>query len=475
LCGPGDSIGITTPPVTATTITYGGMKFAIIGYNKNGNEVGVAGPNNSVTLLLDNSEVYTFGLWNSSLNTFAGSTISTAMENFANSTINTNEGIISRTLTGGSSNATAGGYNEDHIKGSDVIDQKVWPLSTDEASHLILSTRIISGAWWLRTPGQASSFAADVFDNGLVHTYGDVASTNSFAIRPALYLDISSPVFSSLSFDINLPIGACAPQPNNFGIDYNAETITGLDNNIQGWSLADSYAGLTTPTQTTATPINISSNISNSASSLYYVKATTNADIYFNSNSDSNGVAKLNAVEGFSKLTIPARPSAPSGLTGVATSDVGASDGKITGTSNKMEYTQDPSLVTGLLGSGLLGASPGWMDITGGELTGLTSGTYFVRTVADQSAKKFKSFAKKVIVPEGSAVPGSGPSAGKPGSGTGPNAGDGGSSGGGTAQTGIDLAGLELLLLLLLLFVIPAGTCCAVLRCSEGSAGIQSQ
>jgi hypothetical protein len=383
--------------------------------------------------LLDNSEVYTFGLWNSSLNTFAGSTISTAMENFANSTINTDEGIISRTLTGGSSNANTGGYNEDYIKGSDVFDQKVWPLSTDEASHLILSTRIISSNWWLRTPGLASSFAASVYDNGQVHTYGEVASSYSFAIRPALYLNISSPVFSSLSFDVNLPIGACAPQPNNFGIDYNAETITGLDADTAGWSLSDSYAGLTTPTQTTATPINISSNIGATASTLYYVKATTNPNLYFDSNSDSNGVARLNAVEGFSKLTIPARPNGPS-VTGVAPSDVGASDGKIIGTSNKMEYSTD---------------EVSWTAVGGSAIAGLTSGTYYVRTIADQSASKFKSFVTKVVVEEGGT-----PSAGKPGSG--PTAGDGGFSSEGTAQTGLDFAGLELLLLLLLIFVIPA-------------------
>jgi hypothetical protein len=96
-----------------------------------------------------------------------------------------------------------------------------------------------------------------------------------------------------------------------------------------------------------------------------------------------------------------------------------------------------------------------WTSVTGAAITGLTSGTYFVRTIADQSAKKFKSFAKEVIVPVGSS-PSSGPSSGQPGSGTEPNAGDDGDSTVGTAQTGVDLVGLELSALLILTFSVIA-------------------
>jgi hypothetical protein len=127
-----------------------------------------------------------------------------------------------------------------------------------------------------------------------------------------------------------------------------------------------------------------------------------------------------------SKLVIPARPAGPS-VTGVAPSDVGASDGKITGASNKMEYSTD-------------GIS--WTAANGSTIKGLTSGTYFVRTIADQSAKKFKSFATTVIVPAGSSGPSAKPSVG------------GEDSTVGTAQTGIDLVGLELLLVVMLLGVV---------------------
>jgi hypothetical protein len=434
LCGPASGTG--AEPVTATTVTYGGKKFDIIGYNKNGNEVGVAGPNNSVTLLLDKDEVYTLGFWNENpINTYKDSTISKLMGDFVNFSLSTTADIIARTLTGGSGNYNAGGYNEDLIAGPDVTNQKVWPLSVDEAEHLILSGRVFPHYWWLRSPGEDDYSAARVISQNRVYPNGgyvDIDGADN-AIRPALYLSINSPALSSViasgAWQSNsIPIGACAPQPNNIGINYIAETITGLDNDTQGWSLSDSYVGLTTLTQTTVTPINISSNIGATASTLYYVKATTNTDLYFNSNSDSNGVAKSNAVEGFSKLTIPARPSAPSGLNGVAPSDVGASDGKITGTSNKLEYSTD---------------EVSWTSVTGAAITGLTSGTYFVRTIADQSASKFKSFATEVIVKAGSSKPASGKQ--------GPSVGDGGFSGEGTAQTGVDFAGLGLLLAMMLI------------------------
>jgi hypothetical protein len=425
LCGPASG---TAGPVTATTVTYSGKKFDIIGYNKGGIEIGVAGPNNSVTLLLDKDEVYTTGQWNSTTtNTYTASTISGAMDTFAIS-LSPADGIIERTLTGGSnlySPSPPADYNADYIAGSDVFNQKVWPLSVDEASHLILSTRVLSLSWWTRTPGDLPMRTGLVSSIGQVSPVGGSYVTGSNAFRPALYLAlgtaeglIGAPISNSI------PIGACAPQPNNIGIDYIAETITGLDTDTAGWSLADSYAGLTTPTQTTASPINISSNIGATASALYYVKATTNTDLYFNSNSDSNGVARLNAVEGFSKLTIPARPVAPASPEGGVE--------KITGVTNSMQYSKD---------------EVSWTNVAGTTITGLTSGTYYVRIIADQSESKFKSFATEVVVKAGSAGPSAGP-------GSRPSAGDGGFSSEGTAQTGVDFTGLELLVLLMLVGIV---------------------
>jgi hypothetical protein len=402
--------------------------------------VGVAGDsNNSVTLLLDKIEATSTAQWNSSVNTntYNGSTISTAMNTFANSTLSTNEGIIARTLTGGSENYLISGYYEDNTKGSNVADQKVWPLSVYEASHLIVSTRGFTSPyfWWLRSPGNMDGVVSIVEFNGSVDTIG-YGVDNEFHIRPALYLDINSSVFSGLTFDARLPIGACQAVYTNLGIDYNAETITGFDTG--NWSTADAFAGLTTPSPRTTAPVDISANISASASTLFYFKAADNTDSYFNSNTDSNGVAQ----ESKSKLVIPARPAGPS-VTGVAPSSPGASDGKITGASNKMEYSTDEI---------------SWTAVGGFAITGLTSGTYFVRMIADQSTSKFKSFATEVIVKEGSS-PSSGPSAEPttgPGSGQRPSAGDGGFSSEGTAKTGVDFVGLGLLVLLMLAFSVIA-------------------
>ena len=60
---------------------------------------------------------------------------------------------------------------------------------------------------------------------------------------------------------------------------------------------------------------------------------------------------------------------APTGLSAVSTSGEGASDGKITGVTEEMEYRRIPT-------------SPEWTAVTGTEITGLSAGTYQVRYAA---------------------------------------------------------------------------------------------
>jgi hypothetical protein len=416
LCGPSSG---SAGPVTATTVTYGGKKFDIIGYNKNGNEVGVAGPNNSVTLLLDKDETTINVEWDNGAGNYSGSTISTAMDYFAVSTLSEQVGIIERTLTGNTA-----GYNVDYTEGVTVFNQKAWPLSVDEAAHVALPSRVFSNIWWLRTPSTSPPNIVNVGANGNIALIGAMYMGYPQALRPALYLNISNPVFTGLNFDNNnLPIGACTREPTNLGIDYNAETVTGLDTATEGWKIASTYAGLGAFLQQASTSTDIDGIITSSAKLLVFVKAADDGD-HFDSDKDRNGqVQQLLATT----INIPARPAGPN-VTGVAPSSPGGNDGKITGTSNKMEYSTD---------------EVSWTAVGGSAITGLTSGTYFVRTIADQSAKKFKSFATEVIVKAGSAGPSAGP-------GTRPSAGDGEFSSEGTAQTGIDLMGLGLLVLLML-------------------------
>ena len=59
----------------------------------------------------------------------------------------------------------------------------------------------------------------------------------------------------------------------------------------------------------------------------------------------------------------------PTGLSAVSTSGEGASDGKITGVTEEMEYRRIPT-------------SPEWTAVTGTEITGLSAGTYQVRYAA---------------------------------------------------------------------------------------------
>jgi hypothetical protein len=432
LCGA--NLGTGSEPFTATTVTYDNKKFDIIGFNNNGNKVGSAGPNNSVTLLLNKDESTGVSFLAANPD-YDASAIKTKSDEYFDTMIDTS-GIIARTLTGGSSYIDQGSFLDDNVRGNNISNQKVWTLSDDEVSHLVISERTFTNGYWLRSPGNSSYRHALVLANGTIATIG---SNSAYFLRLGLYLDINSPSFAGLTFDSALPIGACIAEPHNpIGINFVAETVTGFDTDVEGWSFSDSFAGLSTPAQLTSTSLDVSANISSTSSTLFYNKATTSTDHF-----DSYYNNDKQPTESLAKLVIPARPSAPSGLAGAAPTDLGASDGKITGTSNKMEYSTD---------------EVSWTAVGGSAITGLTSGTYFVRTIADQSTSKFKSFAIEVVVKEGSTGPGSGPSAGKPGSGTGPSAVDGGFSSEGTAQTGIDFTGLELLALLILAFSVIAKT-----------------
>lgn len=77
-------------------------------------------------------------------------------------------------------------------------------------------------------------------------------------------------------------------------------------------------------------------------------------------------------------------PDAPGGLTGTAPTSAGGSDGKISGVSAAMEYANNPDFKN---------ATP----CTGGEITGLAAGTYYVRVA--QTATHEAGKAAPVVVP----------------------------------------------------------------------------
>jgi hypothetical protein len=377
LCGLGwGSAG----PVTATTVNYGGKLFDIIGYNKDDNKVGVAGDaNNSVTLLLDKEEVYSNSKWNDTFITppppYQDSTISKAMNVFANSTLTTNDRIVERTLTGGSDSwdypNTPADYNPDYVAGPNVLNQKAWPLSTDEASHLILSTRVFSSEWWLRTPGyetQGTTILAN--DPGFIHSNHSIYHYHSLAVRPALYLDMTSDVFSGITFNSQLPIGSCQAEYINPGIDYTDETITGIDTTFQGWKIGTTYAGLGEFVQQSASATSITDSISSSPSSLVFVKASDDND-HFDSDKDRNNQAQESLA---TTINIPARPTAP------VLSVVGEIINNVT---TNMEYNATAANYDGT-----------WTAIARTTLSGLPDGTYYIRDKAVAGPTgHFKSFA----------------------------------------------------------------------------------
>lgn len=82
------------------------------------------------------------------------------------------------------------------------------------------------------------------------------------------------------------------------------------------------------------------------------------------------------------------RPAAPTGLDFVKPSDMGKDDAQITGTTTLMEYSTTTSFTASKT-----------KDCTEGSVTGLTPGTYYVRTKA--AGQVFASEYKTISIPEG--------------------------------------------------------------------------
>lgn len=81
-------------------------------------------------------------------------------------------------------------------------------------------------------------------------------------------------------------------------------------------------------------------------------------------------------------------PPAPLGLVGVTTSASGAHDGKITGTTTKMEWSKTPDF-----------AEP--HGCTGTQIDGLYAGVYYVRLCEDVYTNTCAGYAAVIVVPDG--------------------------------------------------------------------------
>ncbi|MBP5529884.1 MAG: InlB B-repeat-containing protein, partial [Lachnospiraceae bacterium] len=72
-------------------------------------------------------------------------------------------------------------------------------ISTDYAKHngAFVSSSNGTSDWWLRSPGSSADYAAYVVINGVVFRDGYYVNRSSFAIRPALNLNLESLIFTS--------------------------------------------------------------------------------------------------------------------------------------------------------------------------------------------------------------------------------------------------------------------------------------
>jgi hypothetical protein len=192
------------------------MTWDIIGYNTGTVEHGVTGPSQTATLLLDaesyiNMDRTYFDNSSPYSNEYAGSDLQAKVESFYVDDIADKRGIEPRDLEGGSGLSISDGngvgksapYTGGTVAGSAVIGQYLWPLSLTEASQLKASVRKYGTYWWLRSPGHYDFSVAVVYIYGYAYSDGNAASYSINAARPALYLNLESPIFTSLKNSIN--------------------------------------------------------------------------------------------------------------------------------------------------------------------------------------------------------------------------------------------------------------------------------
>ena len=159
---------------TTTEITFDGKAWYLIEDNSTAANAG------TVTLLA--KECVAASQYNpdySSGNTYSGSTVETAVNNYYTNSISSN------------------------VKTA-IVDNKMFLLTKDQADATSADVRKCSKAdgaseicWWLCSPGAYDSFAACVYgDDGYV--YNDGKGVNAaLGVRPALQLDLSKVTFDS--------------------------------------------------------------------------------------------------------------------------------------------------------------------------------------------------------------------------------------------------------------------------------------
>lgn len=190
-----------------------------------------------------------------------------------------------------------------------------------------------------------------------------------------------------------------APEATSVEIDYAGETIT-YDGEKFELSTSEEFTEI----------VESGSSVANYLGQILYLRQKGD-------NGENGGL-----VAGSVEVDIPVRAGTPTGVSSVATSGPEASDGKITGVNDTMEYRQVDDTSTNAASTA---DTLGWSKVTAGatEVTGLAAGDYEVRVVAVAGV----AFASEPVSVTVDATTGSNP--GQGGSGSGNESGGSGSGG----------------------------------------------
>jgi len=280
--------------------------------------------------------------------------------------------------------AYTGTYHPDRVAGSNVTGAKFWPLSLEEASLVAPALRTYSGAWWLRSPGYGNNFAAYVYDSGLVSGNG-VNVSYDYWLRPAFILDLSSVIFTSAAAggksDATAGSGLVEAESPTGAVKLTVEDNTNLSltgvtpQSVSGRTITFGYAGATAGKTLSAIVKDSSGEVKYYGQLADGINASGSASVTVPDDVTAADellifVEEINAPYYTDYACTPialsfSEQAPPTGLTGVDCSTAADNDGKITGTTTAMEYSDDN------------GAT--WTTCADTEITDLAPGSHLVR------------------------------------------------------------------------------------------------
>ena len=186
---------------TARKVYYGNndnKKWYVIGYNG----TGAVGMSNTVTLFAENNLVTGQVYHNPSnsadrSNHYGTSEIKPVVDGYYGTLFTDEEKgiILKRTLATGGYSDNSNSFS-DGVSDASAVDAYLWLLSTREADLVGQSCRTADYYWWLRSPGDGDTSAADVGLNSDVYYRGNRV-IDSLGVRPAFNLNLQSIIFTS--------------------------------------------------------------------------------------------------------------------------------------------------------------------------------------------------------------------------------------------------------------------------------------